>query len=112
MTALISKIRRPLLMLGPAVGAAALAGVAIGQVRDETTRYPYDPACAWGRLANGKGLIVRCLTRSESESLVARAPVAAAPPTATASAPADGGVATPAGVSVEILPLAVDLLRA
>jgi hypothetical protein len=30
-------------------------------------RYPYDPACAWGRASNGKGLLVRCLSEAESQ---------------------------------------------
>jgi hypothetical protein len=100
----MSKIPRSLFVIGPAVGAAALAGGAIGQVRDETTRYPYDPACAWGRVSNGRGLIVRCLTRAEAESLSARG---AAPAPAPVGAPADGGAA-PSGIGVELLPLAVD----
>jgi len=29
-------------------------------------RYPYDPACAWGRIANGKGMLHRCLTKDEA----------------------------------------------
>ena len=76
-------------------------------MRDETTRYPYDPACAWGRVANGRGMVVRCLTRAESEALVARAPVPAAPASAALTVAADGGVAA-SGVSVEILPLQID----
>jgi hypothetical protein len=62
-------------------------------------RYPYDPACPWGRLANGKGTVVRCLTEQEATQLPATlvAPVpptpAAAPLTPAASAPAP---ATPA----------------
>jgi hypothetical protein len=55
---------------------------------DEKTpnRYPYDPSCAWGRLSDGKGMLVRCLTESESAQL-ASAKGAGAPPAATASAP-------------------------
>jgi hypothetical protein len=108
MTALLSKIPRSLLVLGPAVGAAALAGGAIGQVRDETTRYPYDPACAWGRVANGRGLIVRCLTRAEAEALMARAAAPVAPASAATSVMADGGAAPAGGIVVELLPLAID----
>ena len=113
MTPLMSKIPRSLLVIGPAVAAGALAGGAIGQVRDETTRYPYDPACAWGRVANGKGMIVRCLTRAESEAVVARgasvpaAPSYTPPAWAAGSAAADGGAA-PSAVGVEILPLQID----
>ena len=34
-----------------------------------TNRYPFDPSCPWGRLANGKGMVVRCLTESEALGL-------------------------------------------
>ena len=34
-----------------------------------TNRYPFDPSCPWGRLGNGKGLVVRCLTESEAVGL-------------------------------------------
>ncbi len=32
-------------------------------------RYPYDPACPWGRLSNGKGMIHRCLSEDEAASV-------------------------------------------
>jgi hypothetical protein len=63
------------------VAAAALSESVENLVR----RYPYDPACLWGRLANGKGTIVRCLSEQEAASL---APVANALPVAAAPAPA------------------------
>lgn len=49
----------------------------------EPQRYPFDPACAWGRIANGRGLIVRCLSKEESERL------------ARGAAPAASGVQSP-----------------
>ena len=61
------------------VAAAALSESLESLVR----RYPYDPACVWGRLANGKGTIVRCLTEQEAAGL---APVANALPPAPAAA--------------------------
>lgn len=45
------------------VGSSALAAPA------EAEKYPFDPACAWGRLSDGKGLFVRCLTHEEAERL-------------------------------------------
>jgi hypothetical protein len=63
------------------VAAAALSESVENLVR----RYPYDPACLWGRLANGKGTIVRCLSEQEAAAL---APVANALPLAPAAAPA------------------------
>lgn len=41
-------------------GGAALADTS------RANRYPYDPACAWGRVADGKGMIVRCLSKREA----------------------------------------------
>ena len=32
-------------------------------------KYPYDPACAWGRLSNGKGMIHRCLSENEATAI-------------------------------------------
>jgi hypothetical protein len=92
-----------------AVGAWALA-----QSGDSTSRYPYDPACPWGRISNGRGMIVRCITRPEAEQLYARtsappaapagsgAPPASAAPSASAPPPAD------AGLSVQVGPVLVD----
>ncbi len=34
-------------------------------------RYPYDPVCPWGRLADGQGLLVRCIEQSEAAQLAA-----------------------------------------
>lgn len=34
-------------------------------------RYPYDPVCPWGRLADGHGLLVRCIEQSEALQLTA-----------------------------------------
>lgn len=33
------------------------------------SRYPFDPACLWGRLSDGKGMLVRCLTEAEVAQL-------------------------------------------
>jgi hypothetical protein len=73
------------------VAAAALSESLESLVR----RYPFDPACAWGRLANGKGTIVRCLSEQEAAQL---APVANALPIApavTVAPPAPVATASP-----------------
>jgi hypothetical protein len=67
-------------------------------------RYPYDPVCAWGRVADGKGMLVRCLTESESSALEAGnqpAPAASRPPLdpADAALPSDAGDAGPLDAS-------------
>jgi hypothetical protein len=90
-----------------ALGFAALGLVAAAALSESieslVRRYPYDPACLWGRVSNGKGTIVRCLTEPEAASLASVAnalPVAAAaaatPPLATAPAPA---LSTPAATT-------------
>jgi hypothetical protein len=90
-----------------ALGFAALGLVAAAalseSVENLVRRYPYDPACLWGRLANGKGTIVRCLSEQEAAALapVANAlPVAPAPAAAPVAAPAPVLSATPATTAV------------
>jgi hypothetical protein len=36
---------------------------------DQSTKYPFDPACAWGRLSNGKGMFHRCIGEQEARRL-------------------------------------------
>jgi hypothetical protein len=44
--------------------------VATGKAEERVVnRYPYDPACRWGRLSDGKGMIIRCLTETEATQL-------------------------------------------
>jgi hypothetical protein len=82
-------MKRPVAIL---LGFAALAtgAVALAEAEDALLkRYPYDPACAWGRVGNGKGMVVRCISEDEAKAMrtAAPAPVAAAKP-----APATPGV--------------------
>ncbi len=39
------------------------------QQAETPSRYPFDPICPWGRVADGQGLLVRCLERAESVEL-------------------------------------------
>jgi hypothetical protein len=50
-------------------GAVIALSATSGEAADPLNRYPYDPVCAWGRVANGRGLIVRCLTQAEAAEL-------------------------------------------
>lgn len=62
------------------MGLAALVtgAVAVAEAEDALLkRYPYDPACPWGRVGNGKGMVVRCISEEEAKAL--RAPAAPAP---------------------------------
>ena len=63
-----------LLALGFAAAVAFFP--TLGEAADPLSRYPYDPACAWGRIANGRGLVMRCLTQAEANELLRRAPPA------------------------------------
>ncbi len=70
-------MKRPIAVL---LGFAALAtgAVAVAEAEDALLkRYPYDPACAWGRIGNGKGMVVRCISEEEAKAL--RATPAATP---------------------------------
>jgi hypothetical protein len=82
------------LLLGGALSGIALGVPAAAQVpASQAARYPLDPVCPWGRIADGHGLLVRCLERGEAQALLA----AVAPPSL-------GAVALPAGVTPTFLP--------
>lgn len=86
----------------PGVVASVVAGVAVAGSPEES-RYPYDPACAWGRVANGKGMLVRCLEEREARLVLgaasARAPQSASAPAAASSSAPPVGPAPPAASS-------------
>jgi len=64
------RLKRALIMLSAASLLLAFGALASGETADALLRrYPYDPACPWGRIGNGKGLIVRCLTETEAQAL-------------------------------------------
>jgi hypothetical protein len=79
--------------------ALGVAAVAYSESQENLIRrYPFDPACPWGRIANGKGMIVRCLGDQEAAAL-ARAPDPNAPasvPSATPAASAAPSSSAPA----------------
>jgi hypothetical protein len=95
------------LVSGLIFGSVAFAAFAALSESAESLlrRYPFDPACPWGRLANGKGTVVRCLSEKEGATLAAAAQPApaalpsaplASPPNTTTAAPAASGSAAPA----------------
>lgn len=90
--------------------AASAVGVLLGArpgAAQEASRYPYDPVCPWGRLSNGKGMLVRCISQEEAAALPApsakgkpAAPSAtAAGPSASASASASSAPAASASAA-------------
>jgi hypothetical protein len=89
--------------LAALLGLAALAtgAVAVAEAEDALLkRYPFDPACPWGRVGNGKGMVVRCISEDEAKALRAAAakptPVAPAVPGGKTPAPGDAALSTPA----------------
>jgi hypothetical protein len=113
---MIARYRRPVvaaILVALPVGVAA--AIATGQAADQTSRYPYDPACPWGRVANGKGMIVRCLNKTEAELLVARGTTGVRPPAPSVSTPASASAAPSASavagtdaIGVQVGPVLVD----
>jgi outer membrane biosynthesis protein TonB len=109
-----------LLAISVGLGAAVAASETVESL---IRRYPYDPACLWGRLANGKGTVVRCLTEKEAGAVTAlmtpaAAPAAAAPaavtPASTEPSTTDAAPATPSeptttkGIQVTVGPVTAD----
>lgn len=89
-------MKRPVAIL---LGFAALAtgALAVAEAEDALLkRYPYDPACAWGRVGNGKGMVVRCISEEEAKSLrtapvaqgAAKPPAPQSPTSVTSTKPA------------------------
>jgi hypothetical protein len=50
--------------------AAAQAAAPPPRPTANPERYPYDPVCAWGRLADGHGMLIRCLSPKEASLLL------------------------------------------
>jgi hypothetical protein len=100
------------LVLGLSVMAASSVVLAADSTQD---RYPYDPACPWGRIANGKGMLVRCITQGEASALLAAAPAPAPSPVPAPTAetgatlqPGTNPSALMAGFAVSVGPVAAD----
>ena len=107
-----------------AISVGLGAAVALGEsVESLIRRYPYDPACSWGRLANGKGTVIRCLTEKEASGITTLtaapppstpAPAAAAPAPSTTTDAASPALAPPTetattkGIQVTVGPVTAD----
>lgn len=104
-----------LLAISVGLGAAAAVGESVENL---IRRYPYDPACLWGRLANGKGTVVRCLTEKEAGAIAVTPAATSAPapaatetaaPEATPPAPAPSTEPTTTkGIQVTVGPVTAD----
>jgi hypothetical protein len=97
-----SRLKRALIMLPCASLLLAFGALASGETADALLRrYPYDPACPWGRISNGKGLIVRCLSEAEAQGLRSGtlASPGALPPASAAISSAPSSVAPPSSAA-------------
>lgn len=104
-------MKRPVAIL---LGLAALAtgAVAVAEAEDALLkRYPYDPACAWGRVGNGKGMVVRCISEDEAKALrsaPAPGPAGAKPappsPAVSSGKPAPDAAPAPGSTAPETAP--------
>lgn len=102
------------------VGGLSVLGAAAAfseSVESLLRRYPYDPACVWGRISNGKGMIVRCLTEQEASSMASQgaatdaAPADNAPSTTPApaeSAPAESAPSSSGKIEITVGPVVAD----
>lgn len=90
-------MQKKLLFAAASIGVGAVLGVVAGRPvqAQEASRYPYDPVCPWGRIANGSGMLVRCLVESEANQLLSSSP----PPASTAKASASTSASTAAAPS-------------
>ena len=48
----------------------AAQGASPARAAEGEQRYPYDPVCPWGRVADGRGMLVRCLKQDEVTALI------------------------------------------
>jgi hypothetical protein len=89
---------------------SALLWSAIGVADTEAeARYPYDPACPWGRIANGKGMLHRCLTEAEARSVAESDPTRQKPKGTLPEAPAPSKPTdAPAAFNLEVGPLVAE----
>jgi hypothetical protein len=103
------------------LATAALSAVTMGALTQaraddpgKANRYPYDPVCSWGRIADGRGMMVRCMKQSEAEALLAGAappPIATPVPAPSSSDGSPGSEEEPPDtrkLSMEVGPVQVD----
>ncbi len=67
-----------------------------GSADPETeARYPFDPACPWGRISNGKGMLNRCISETEAQKVLTDAKKAVpTTPSGAATGPSSGAITT------------------
>ena len=55
--------------------ACTVMPLAVAAKTSLQAKYPYDPACPWGRLSNGKGMLHRCLSEQEATQIAQANPL-------------------------------------
>ena len=78
----MKKVLLAAMVLAAIPAALATSSPAVG----EKDRSRHDARCAWGRLADGKGNLVRCITKNEAAWLRVKMPTPAASPKPARSA--------------------------
>lgn len=93
------------LTLSLAPGSVAPASAEQAAATEPAARFPYDPVCPWGRISDGRGLLVRCLEQEEAQrlSLPPRAASSSAreAPPAMAVAPLDMSPKAPGDAALD-----------
>jgi len=94
--------------LGTIVTLALVGWTASARADDpgKANRYPYDPVCSWGRIADGRGMLVRCMKQGEAEALLAGKPAPA--PTASDQPEPPPSPPTEGKLTMEVGPVQVD----
>jgi len=97
--------KKRLLLVGATLFLLAAPAIVNAQ-SPAAVRYPFDPACSWGRIANGKGMLHRCITQKEAESLgkIGKGP-GAAPPHAKSVSPEEPAESLPKDYALKIGPI-------
>lgn len=92
------RVWRAVLICGAAF-VAVIAGRESLAGADNPVRYPYDPACPWGRIADGNGMLVRCLLAAEASQLMAPSAGSQQPAVAPTGAASSADAFTPVAPS-------------
>src|SRR5690606_37173766 len=112
----IGSFRRPRAPL-PAALLLLTASAAAQSADDPESllrRYPFDPACPWGRISDGKGMVVRCISEGEARTLAGAALMEKGSPAATTETPGRApeppgkDAAREAGIEVTVGPVVPD----
>ncbi len=104
--------------LGKLVGLGSVLALGVGlfakgsSAESVTARYPYDPACPWGRVADGRGMLVRCLLEKEAQALAKATPAGADKPSQSGEQKPSADKPEPepsqAKLEVEVSPVVAD----